>query len=251
MAEQLLSARMAVMRDLVQELEQRVGSGEVPTEGLESFKAAIDDIRLRLWALLAGAYEPGNRKAAMQRFRLQRAVDVCRAVKKDLGPVSWNCTTPSWESCDSRLTSSPFRWKHCSGASDGGGRANVNILIVEDSPLVQEMYGLTFRECEHVLHLSANGREGLQLLERLVRCDVVLLDLHMPEMDGVEFIREVRWNPKLRSVPIIVVTAEPEESALVKAARVLNVAAVVHKPWDAGKLRDLVERTAKQRAEPG
>jgi hypothetical protein len=40
---------MAVMRDLVRELEQRVRAGEVPTEGLESFKAAIDDIRLRLW----------------------------------------------------------------------------------------------------------------------------------------------------------------------------------------------------------
>jgi hypothetical protein len=84
MAEQVLSARMAVMRDLVRELEQRVGAGEVPTDGLESFKAAIDDIRLRLWALLAGAYEPGNPKAAMQRFRLQRAVDVCRGVHKDL-----------------------------------------------------------------------------------------------------------------------------------------------------------------------
>ena len=58
--------------------------GRSRPKGLESFKAAIDDIRLRLWALLASAHEPGNRTAAMQRFRLRRAIDVCRAVAKDL-----------------------------------------------------------------------------------------------------------------------------------------------------------------------
>jgi hypothetical protein len=83
---------MAVMRDLVRELEQRVASGEVPAEGLESFKAAIDDIRLRLWAILASAHTPGDRVAAMQRFRLRRALDVCKAASKDLasGQLSLN-----------------------------------------------------------------------------------------------------------------------------------------------------------------
>ena len=84
MSTQTFIARMAVMRDLVQELEQRIATGEVPPEGVESFKAAIDDIRLRLWALLASAYEPENRRASMQRFRLRRALDVCRGVSKDL-----------------------------------------------------------------------------------------------------------------------------------------------------------------------
>jgi hypothetical protein len=84
MPTQTFSGRLAVMRDLVRELEQRIAGGEVPTEGLENFKAAIDDIRLRLWALLASAYEPENRRASMQRFRLRRALDVCRSISKDL-----------------------------------------------------------------------------------------------------------------------------------------------------------------------
>ena len=123
----------------------------------------------------------------------------------------------------------------------------MDLLIVEDSPLLQKMYGLAFPQREHRLHMAANGREGLRLLERLDHCDVVLLDLRMPEMNGVEFIREMRWNPKLRSVPIVVVTAEPEESDLVKAARVMNVAAVVRKPWKPHELRDLVERMLRPR----
>ena len=72
------------MRDLVRDLEQRVSSGEIPPEGLETFKAAIDDIRLRLWALLASSNEPGDRTASMQRFRLRRAIDVCRTASADL-----------------------------------------------------------------------------------------------------------------------------------------------------------------------
>lgn len=72
------------MRDLVRDLEQRVSSGEIPPEGLETFKAAIDDVRLRLWAVLASSNEPGNRTASMQRFRLRRAIDVCRTASADL-----------------------------------------------------------------------------------------------------------------------------------------------------------------------
>jgi hypothetical protein len=79
-----LTARMAVMRDLVRDLEQRVANGEVPPEGLDNFKAAIDDIRLRLWALLVSAHDPSDRRGSIQRFRLRRAIDVCRTASKDL-----------------------------------------------------------------------------------------------------------------------------------------------------------------------
>jgi two-component system chemotaxis response regulator CheY len=78
---------------------------------------------------------------------------------------------------------------------------------------------------------------------------VILLDLRMPEMHGLEFIREVRWNPRLRSVPIIVVTSESEQSEMVSAARVLNVAAVAHKPWEPQKLRALVAKVVGEKTE--
>jgi hypothetical protein len=79
-----LTARLAVMRDLVRELEERVVTGEHVPEGVEKFKAAIDDIRLRLWAVLVGAHGTEDRKGAMRRFRLQRSIDLCRAVSKEV-----------------------------------------------------------------------------------------------------------------------------------------------------------------------
>jgi CheY-like chemotaxis protein len=59
---------------------------------------------------------------------------------------------------------------------------------------------------------------------------VILLDLHMPDMNGVEFIRAVR-STRFAGIPIIVTTAERETSELLRQARELGVAAVVAKPW--------------------
>jgi two-component system chemotaxis response regulator CheY len=115
-------------------------------------------------------------------------------------------------------------------------------LIVEDSPLLQKAYGLAFPGRDHVLITTSNGREALRMLDHLPACDLALLDLQMPEMNGVEFIRALRQRVRFRSLPIIVVTAEEENSPLLRDARELGVAAVVFKPWRPHELRELVAK---------
>jgi CheY-like chemotaxis protein len=118
----------------------------------------------------------------------------------------------------------------------------MQILIVEDSPLVQQMYGLAFPRREHELTAANDGREALTLLADPARhFDVVLLDLQMPGMNGVEFLREVRGDARLAQLPIVLTTIEPEESELLTEARRLGVTGVVKKPWHPHQLRDLVE----------
>ena len=118
----------------------------------------------------------------------------------------------------------------------------MQILIVEDSPLVQQMYGLAFPRREHELTAANDGREALTLLaDPARRFDVVLLDLQMPGMNGVEFLREVRRDARLAQLPIVLTTIEPEESELLTEARRLGVTGVVKKPWHPHQLRDLVE----------
>jgi CheY-like chemotaxis protein len=114
----------------------------------------------------------------------------------------------------------------------------VRILIVEDSPLVQSMYGLAFPQRQHELVAARNGREALARLDD-GRFDVILLDLRMPDMDGVAFLRAAAG--RLGAVPVVLTTVEPDGSELLAEARALGVAAVVKKPWKPKELRDLVE----------
>jgi two-component system chemotaxis response regulator CheY len=123
----------------------------------------------------------------------------------------------------------------------------MRILIVEDSPLVQQMYGLAFPRSQHELITAGNGREALERLdERGPAFDVVLLDLRMPELDGVGFLKEVRKRPSLARLPIVITTSEAEGSELLAAARQLGAAAVVKKPWHPQQLRDVVEAMCRQ-----
>jgi CheY-like chemotaxis protein len=118
----------------------------------------------------------------------------------------------------------------------------VRILIVEDSPLVRKMYGLVFSPREHELDTAEDGRKGLEALTAASqRYDLILLDLRMPDMDGVEFIRAVKRTSALAGIPIVLTTVEADSSELLLQAKALGVAAVVKKPWKPQQLRKLVQ----------
>lgn len=118
----------------------------------------------------------------------------------------------------------------------------MRLLIVEDSPLVRKMYGLAFPKREHELTAAENGRLALAAIaESRQPFDLILLDLRMPDMDGVEFIRAVRSKPAFARIPIVLTTAEPSGSDLMRQAEALGVAAVVRKPWKPQELRDVVQ----------
>ena len=122
----------------------------------------------------------------------------------------------------------------------------MRLLIVEDSPLVRRMYGLAFHRQDHELVEAGNGRQALDVIAASAEpFDLILLDLRMPDMDGVEFIRAVRRQP-LFDVPIIVTTSEPDSSELLQQARVLGVAAVMKKPWKPQELAELVQSVRDQ-----
>ena len=118
----------------------------------------------------------------------------------------------------------------------------MRILIVEDSPLVQSMYGLAFPRRDHELTTANDGREALARLDDPASTfDVVLLDLRMPGINGVDFLREVRRQARWAKLPIVLTTIEPDSSELLEEAKRLGVTAVVKKPWHPQQLHDLVE----------
>jgi CheY-like chemotaxis protein len=118
----------------------------------------------------------------------------------------------------------------------------VRVLVVEDSPLVRKMYGLAFPKREHEVTAAEDGLKALTAISHAKHpYDLILLDLRMPDMDGVEFIRVVRNHRGLARIPIVLTTAEPEDSDLMRQAKALGVSAIVHKPWKPQELREIVQ----------
>ena len=89
MAEPTLLEQVAILNATLKAIESRLARGQLPVEGLEDFKSALDDMRLRLWGLLSAA--GGNDYRGFQeRFRIRRATEMCRGLSGDLrvGSVS-------------------------------------------------------------------------------------------------------------------------------------------------------------------
>ena len=88
------------------------------------------------------------------------------------------------------------------------GPGGASTLVVEDDLPTREALCRTLAGMGYVTHATTNGRSGLDWLANHPVPSLILLDLMMPEMDGFEFLRELRKQPAFVAVPVIVVTAK-------------------------------------------
>ena len=79
------------------------------------------------------------------------------------------------------------------------------ILIVEDNPDLNKMLQLLLQNSYYTIS-AMNGKQGVDMAATQLP-DLILMDIMMPEIDGLQATRLIRQNPKTRSIPIIVVTA--------------------------------------------
>jgi CheY-like chemotaxis protein len=110
----------------------------------------------------------------------------------------------------------------------------LNILLVDDDELDVMNVQRAFRknDIRHPLYLARDGVEALEKLrDGSVPAErrVVLLDLNMPRMSGIEFLREIRADPELRRTSVVVLTTSDEDRDRVEAYS-FNVAGYILKP---------------------
>lgn len=114
----------------------------------------------------------------------------------------------------------------------------VHILLVEDDDVDVMNVKRAFKKnnITNPLFVASNGIEALEMLRadgraRSVPANrrLVLLDLNMPKMGGIEFLRELRADPELKPTPVVVLTTSNEERDRVEAYN-LNVAGYILKP---------------------
>ena len=125
----------------------------------------------------------------------------------------------------------------------------LNILLVEDDEVDIMTVKRAFKKgnITNPLYLAGNGIEALALLRgnpgepSLIPAErrLILLDLNMPKMNGIEFLQELRSDPTIRHIPVVVLTTSNEERDRVQAYD-LNVAGYILKPVTFNTFVDLM-----------
>ncbi len=118
-----------------------------------------------------------------------------------------------------------------------------SILLVEDDEIDVENVkrALSKANITNPLVLAGDGLEALEILQRWNGPLVVLLDLKMPRMGGLEFLHRIRSDARWRNLPVVVLTSSKEEKDLIEAYQ-MNVAGYVVKPLI---FADFVEAVSK------
>jgi len=97
----------------------------------------------------------------------------------------------------------------------------IKVAIIEDDIAISQMYRLKFESDGYEVQTADNGKLGLELIE-LMKPDIILLDLMMPEMTGDEMLGELRKKPWGEDIKVIILTNMGEEEAP-KSLKELNV----------------------------
>jgi DNA-binding response OmpR family regulator len=113
-----------------------------------------------------------------------------------------------------------------------------NILIIEDHDAVRLLLGLTFKKEYHVV-TKRDGIEGLAWLSAGNMPDLIMLDMHMPRLNGLQFLRQLRSSGFFAEIPVLLVSGNDDA---VENAQIFNLGIVdfIPKPFNPVSLREKV-----------
>jgi two-component system response regulator len=130
---------------------------------------------------------------------------------------------------------------------------NKKILLVEDNRDDEELIMLAFKKSEisQLVHIVRDGAEALEYLFGSINGNelrnpslkLVLLDLKLPRIDGLEVLKRIKKHPKAKNISVVVFTSSQEEKDMVESYR-LNVDGYISKPMDYKDFPKAIERLA-------
>jgi chemotaxis family two-component system response regulator Rcp1 len=109
--------------------------------------------------------------------------------------------------------------------SIGTDAAPIEVLLVEDSPGDVRLTREAFKDAKvHInLHVASDGAEAMVFLKRegkyanVPRPDLILLDLNLPKKDGREVLEEIKENPTLKTIPVVILTTSSSEADILRS----------------------------------
>ncbi|MFA6594376.1 MAG: response regulator [Candidatus Buchananbacteria bacterium] len=115
------------------------------------------------------------------------------------------------------------------------------ILMVEDDEVLLRALYLIFHEGGFTLATATDGETALRMAER-TKPDVILLDLLLPKMNGFDFLKNIKANPALRAIPVIVLSNLGDDDSIKKAKDLGAADYFIKADTDLSALKDKVKK---------
>ena len=114
-----------------------------------------------------------------------------------------------------------------------------DILVVDDSAAIRKILTRVLRQTGmaiQTIHEAGDGQDALAVMAQH-RVDLVLSDINMPKMDGLQLLASLKASPQWRSIPVVMITTEGGETKVAEAVR-LGAAGYVRKPFTADQIKE-------------
>lgn len=119
-----------------------------------------------------------------------------------------------------------------------------SILLIDDEPNLAQVIAVCLESFKGwKVQIANSGKAGLSIVESL-KPDAILLDVMMPEMDGITVFSHLQQNPNTQNIPVILLTAKVQTSDRARFAQ-LGVAGIIAKPFEPLKIADQIAELLK------
>jgi two-component system, chemotaxis family, chemotaxis protein CheY len=115
----------------------------------------------------------------------------------------------------------------------------LDVLIVDDSAAIRKILQRVLRQTDIIfgeVHEAGDGLEALEVLKNKT-VGLILSDINMPNMDGIQFLGQVKANEAWKTVPVVMITTEGSQAKVMEAVE-LGASGYVRKPFTADQIKE-------------
>ncbi len=114
------------------------------------------------------------------------------------------------------------------------------LLLIEDDPFLIKLYAEIFAEANYKVDQSLNGEEGLKKANSL-KPDIILLDIMLPNMNGLEVLEKLKSNADTKEIPVVVITNLASSKDQDKATSLGAVKYLIKTQYDPDQIVDIIK----------
>ena len=118
------------------------------------------------------------------------------------------------------------------------------IMTVDDSNSIRQMVGFTLKRAGFEVLEAVDGRDAISQLDTTT-IDMMITDLNMPNMDGIELIRELRTKPQYKFIPIVMLTTESQDEKK-QEGKAAGATGWIVKPFKPDQLLAVINKVLRQ-----